>query len=114
MKSLSEFAKTPELLEIVLDHEQIIAEYGEAITFYMHDYVDITTYFDFFRGQSEGGEAFADALRKIILNKDGLPILAPGQTLPVTLSIAVLSKINDNLGKLKTKSLTKETGNQPA
>ena len=111
MKNISEFAKTPELLEIVIDTPDILAEYGEAVVFYMKDYVDINTYFDFFRAQTEQNGAIDVILRKIVLNAEGQPCLKEGNTLPVELAVAVLGKINDNLGKSKTKSLTSETGN---
>jgi hypothetical protein len=110
MKSISEFAKTPELLEIRLDSEDILAEYGEPIVFFMKDYVDINTYFDFFRAQTEQDGALDLVLRKIVLNAEGQPCLKEGNTLPVDLAVAVLSKVNENLGKLKTKPLMSETG----
>jgi hypothetical protein len=110
MKSLSEFSKTPELLEIVLDSEQIVKEYGEPITFYMHDYVDINTYFDFFRSQTEKDGSLDQMLRKLILDANGQPCLKEGNTLPVDLAVAALSKVNENLGKLKPKSWMNETG----
>lgn len=112
MKSLKEFAKKPELLEIVLDSEDIIAECGEAITFYMYDYVDINTYFDFYRSQTEG-KKLDTVLQKIILDKDGNPAMDEGAVLPINLSVAVLGKVNENLGKLKTRLSTSEIGNQP-
>jgi hypothetical protein len=111
MKNISEFAKTPELLEIVIDTPDILAEYGEPVVFYMKDYVDINTYFDFFRSQTEQDGAIDVILRKIVLNAEGQPCLKEGNTLPVELAVAVLGKINDNLGKSKTKPLMSETGN---
>jgi hypothetical protein len=115
MKSISEFAKTPELLEITLDSEDIVKEYGEPVIFYMKDFVDINTYFDFFRSQTDGNNAgLNDVLKKIILNKEGKPALQDGQALPVDLAVAALGKINQNLGKSNPKSLTKKTGTQPA
>jgi hypothetical protein len=111
MKSISEFAKTPELIEITLDNEDIVKEYGDPITFYMKDYVDINTYFDFFRAQGDGNNnELTKILVKLILNKEGKPALGDGQALPVDLAVAALSKINENLGKLKTKPLMSETG----
>jgi hypothetical protein len=110
MKNISEFAKTPELLEIKIDTPEIVAEYGEPIVFYMKDYVDINTYFDFFRAQTEKDGALDSVLRKIVLNAEGKPCIKEGNTLPVDLAVAVLSKVNENLGKLKTKPLMSETG----
>lgn len=114
MKSLDQLARKPELLEIVIDTPEIVEEYGEPIVFYMKDYLDITTYFDFYRAQTENDDKLNSVFRKIILNKDGQPALKDGHALPVTLAVAVLSKVNDNLGKSKTKSLMSETGNPPA
>lgn len=113
MKSLAEFARKPQLLEIVLDTAEVIEEFGEAITFYMHDYVDISTYFDFFKASQEGGDALNGILRSLVLDKDGKPCIQPGNALPVSLTVAVLSEINKNLGKSNPKSSMNETGNQP-
>lgn len=115
MKSISDFAKTPELLEITLDSEDIVKEYGEPIIFYMKDFVDINTYFDFFRSQADGNNAgLNETLVKLILNKEGKPALKAGEALPVDLAVAALGKINENLGKSRTKSLMSEPGTQPA
>ena len=111
---IKQFAKKPELIEILLDDESIIKEYNEAITFYMKDFVDINTYFDFFRSQNnKSGDELAVLLTKIILNKDGNPVLEEGECFPVDITIAALTKINECLGKSKTKSSIQEAGAQP-
>jgi len=111
---IRQLAKRPELVEITLDDENIVKEYGDSITFYMKDFVDITTYFDFFRSQSEnsGGELNV-LMRKIILNKDGQPVLGDDEALPIDISVAALTKINECLGKSKTRSSIQSDGNQP-
>jgi hypothetical protein len=114
MKSLTDFAKQPTLIEIVIDAPDIVEEFGDVVKFYMNDYLDITTYFDFYRAQTGSDGSLEDCLRKIILNDQGQPCLKPGFTLPVNLAVAVLGKVNENLGKLKTKPSTKEAGTQPA
>lgn len=111
--NIGQFAKKPELIKIEIDDADIIEEFGEAITFYMKDYVDITTYFDFFRNQVDGSQGLNDILKKIILNDAGLPAIGDGEALPVNLAVAVLKKVNENLGKLKTKPLMTVTGTQP-
>lgn len=115
MKSLAEFARKPQLLEIHLDSEDIVAEYGEPIVFYMKDFVDINTYFEFFRSQADGNTDGLNAvIKKLILNAEGKPVLKDEEALPVDLAIAALGKINENLGKSNTKPLMNEVGNQPA
>ena len=112
---IKKYAKKPQLIEIVLDDESIVKEYGETITFWMMDYVDINTYFDFFKSQSEKDGAELNMLiRKIILNKEGEPAIGPDEALPIDIAIAALTKVNETLGKSKTKLSTKKSGTQPS
>ena len=107
-------AKKPELVEVVLDGEDILKEYGEPITFYMKDFVDINTYFDFFRSQQEkSGEELTKLLGKIILTKDGDVVLSDGETFPIDITLAALTKINETLGKSRAKSLIPNNGKSP-
>jgi len=102
--NIKEYARKPQLTEVVIDDEEIVKAYGEPITFYMMDFVKITTYFDFFRSQSENdGDRLNDILRKIILNAEGEPALGPDEILPIDICIAALTRINETLGKSKTK-----------
>jgi hypothetical protein len=112
MKTISDFARKPELVKIVLDTEDIKAEFGDEVVFYMKDFVDINTYFDFYRSQSENNGELSILLQKIILTETGEPMLDAGDALPVNLAVAALTRINETLGKLKTKPLMNETGNQ--
>ena len=108
---IKELAKRPELIEVVIDDENIVNEYGEPITFYMKDQVDINTYFDFFRSQNEkSGDELNKLMASLILNKDGKPVLAEGEGFPIDISIAALTKINENLGKSKAKSSIQKVG----
>jgi hypothetical protein len=103
--NIKDFARKPQLVEVTIDDEDIVTAYGEAITFYMMDFVKITTYFDFFRSQSENdGDRLNDILRKIILNAQGEPALKDDEILPIDICIAALTRINQTLGKSKTKS----------
>lgn len=111
---IKNFAKRPELIEVTLDDESIVKEYGEPITFWMKDFVDINTYFDFFRSQSDKtGDELGLLLAKIILNKEGEPVLQAGETFPIDITIAALTKINECLGKSKTRLSIQNLGNQP-
>jgi len=112
---IKQFARKPQLIEVLLDNEELVKEYGEPIKFWMMDYVDISTYFDFFRSQGEGqGEELNTLLRKIILNAEGQPAIGEDESLPIDISVAALTRINETLGKSKTKSLTQSSGAQPS
>lgn len=107
MKSITEFTKKPQLQQVEINDEEIVKNYGESITFYMLDHVDISTYFDFFKAQADNnGEEINLMLRKIIKNAEGQPALAEDEMLPIDISIAALTKINEILGKSKTRTST--------
>jgi hypothetical protein len=110
---IKQLAKKPQLVQIVIDEADIVSAYGEPVTFYMRDFVDINTYFEFFKSQGEkNGDSLTKILTQIILNKDGEPVLAEDEKLPIDISVAALTKINETLGKSNPKSLTPSNGTQ--
>jgi hypothetical protein len=113
MKDIKEFARKPELIRIELDAEDVVAEFGDTVVFYMKDYVDVSTYFDFYRSQTDNPGGLNSVLKKLVLNAEGQPVMGDDQALPATLAIGALSKISEHLGKSRTKSLMSETGNPP-
>jgi hypothetical protein len=111
---ISKVAKKPQLVEVTIDDEDIVNNYGETISFWMMDFVDINTYFDFFKSQNDkNGEHLNRLLKQIILKADGTPALTDDEGLPIDISIAALTKINETLGKSKTKPSTQNSGTQP-
>jgi hypothetical protein len=101
---LKKLVRKPELLEVRIDDKEIIDSYGDSITFYMQNHLDIMTYFDFYRSQTQNdGQAFQKILQKIVLNKKGESILADDEVLPIDITLAVLAKVNEVLGKSKTR-----------
>ena len=109
--NITELAKKPELEQVTLDDPELIEIYGEPITFWMLDFVDINTYFDFFKFQGEqDGEALMTVLKKLILNAEGKPAITDDVSLPVDVTFAALTKINEHLGKSKAKLSKKKAG----
>lgn len=110
---ISKFAKKPTLTKIVMDDAELVEAYGEAIEFHMLDQMSISTYFEFYRLQQEqDSDKLNDLIRKIILKEDGTPALEESEIFPVDLTLGLLVKINDFLGKSKTKASTPQTGEQ--
>ena len=110
---IDQLAAKPKLVEISLNDEEIVEAYGEPITFWMKDHLDLGTYFDFYKFQQDStSDQLMKTLRKIILNEEGKPAIDSDSVLPVDITLAVMMKINDNLGKSKTKLSKKKTGTQ--
>ena len=88
---ITALAKKPTLVEIKLDNPEIVAAYGEPVSFWMMDHLGITTYFNFYKVQnSEDDTLLNDLLRKIILRSDGTPALAAGEVLPLPVITTLL------------------------
>jgi hypothetical protein len=112
--NIGQFAKKPELIKIVIDNPDIVEAYGSDVNFWIYDSVDINTYFEFFRSQSEGnGEKINELLRQLIRDEAGNLAIEDGNVLPIDLALASLTAINDCLGKSRTKPSTQNNGTQP-
>jgi hypothetical protein len=110
---IKSFAAKPKLEKLEIDDPEVVEAYGESITFYMIDQMDISTYFNFYKlQQSEDGSLLNALLRKIILKEDGKPVLDADEVFPVDITLAILVKINDHLGKSKAKTSTPAIGTQ--
>jgi len=111
---LSSLKLKPQLIEIKIDDEDIIKQYGEAVTFYMMDHLDIQSYFDFFKYQSEGNLIeLSNLMKKILVDKKSKPILSANETLPVILMSRAITAVgnqmvSDTVKKAEAKEQIKE------
>jgi hypothetical protein len=110
---ITELAKKPKLEELLIDDADIVTRYGESISFWIMDQMDVSTYFSFYKlQQSEDSESLNELLRKLILNKEGKACLKKDEVFPVDITLSILVKINEFLGKSSPKTSTPEIGEQ--
>jgi len=108
---ISKFAKKPTLTKLVMDDPEVIEQYGDTIEFHILDQMSISTYFEFYKlQQDQDSDKLNDLLRKIVLKDDGTPALTEEEIFPVDLTLGLLVKINEFLGKSKAKTSTPTTG----
>lgn len=110
---ISKLTKKPQLTKIEISDEDIVEIYGDAVSFWMIDELDIATYFNFYKlQQNQDSEQLNDLLRKIILKEDGSAAIADDEVLPINITLAVLVAINNFLGKSTTKPVKTTTGDE--
>lgn len=109
---IKQLAKKPQLTKLEITDSDIVETYGDSITFYMIDQFDINTYFSFYRLQQGGDSGLLnELLRRLILDSEGKPVLQDDEVFPVNLTLAILVRINDFLGKSNAKDTsTTENG----
>lgn len=106
-------ATKPRLEQLTIDDKDIVDRYGESITFWIMDQMDVSTYFNFYKlQQGEDSTLLNELLRKLILNDKGRPVLAEEEIFPVDITLSILVKINEFLGKSNPKTSTPKTGEQ--
>ena len=103
--NISELKLKPKLIEITIDDNDVVEKYGEEITFYMYDYIDLPSYFAFFRAQSESDTGkLSELVKTIILNDKGDRAIPDEYEVPIDIFAAAVVKITDHLGKSVTKN----------
>jgi hypothetical protein len=111
--NIKQFASVPKLIEIKLDDKDLVEKYGEPITFYTHDIVGLSTYFEFFNARTEEQfENLGKILKKLILGEDGKSVLADNEDLPIDIAAAAINRIGEILGKSQSRTSTPKTGKQ--
>lgn len=107
---LSQLAETPKLLHLQLDSEDIVAKYGEPVEFWMYDRQSIPTYMKLSSISNDTAELI-DAVRQLVMTREGKPMLKEDQTLPFDIMTAMIQKVVTELGNgvsQTTKDLTTE------
>ena len=112
--NIQEFKIKPKIIEVTIDDSDIVKKYNDSIKFYMYDHLDLSTYFKFFRAQSEGNtEELLKVVKTIVLDDKGKQVMVDDYELPVDIFTTAVIKITEHLGKSETKySTPTETGTQ--
>jgi hypothetical protein len=96
---LSAIAKKPNLVEITLDSEDVVAEVGESVTFYTWDRAPISSFLRLANVNMSDTASVISAVRDLVLDEEGKPIIQEDVALPAPVLMAALTAIVERLGK---------------
>jgi hypothetical protein len=96
---ISQLSAKPQLIEVVIDDEAIVKEYGEAITMYTWDRQPIEVFLKLAALKNADTAMILEVARDLILDEKGEVVLKEGVTLPTNVLIAAMSKVTELLGK---------------
>lgn len=99
MKKLSELAAKPQLTEIIIDDTDIVEKYGEELQFFVYDKLPIATYTKLASINTKDAGELYNAVKDLILDEKGLPVVNEELTLPMDIMNAAVLKVTDSLGK---------------
>lgn len=95
---LKQLAQKPQLEKVTVDSETVVSAYGEPVEFYMWDRQDLPTYLRLAQIKENEEEIFL-ALKELVLDAQGKPVLNDGDILPVDIMVPVIEAAIKHLGK---------------
>jgi len=96
---LEQLAAKPKLIEITIDDEDIVKDLGEALTFWTWDRQPMTTFIKLASVDNNNSSSIMEAVRDLILNEQGKPILNDDVMLPPRILMRCMTRLVEGLGK---------------
>jgi hypothetical protein len=96
---LSQLAAKPQLVEVKIDDEDIIKEFGEPLEFWTWDRQPIDVFMQLAGASSKEPKLMIEIMRKLILDEKGKEIIQGEVMLPSNILLKVIAKIVELLGK---------------
>jgi len=97
--NLKDLAKTPTLTKVLIDSEDILAEYGEPLEFYTYDRQPMDVFLKVAASDRQDFSQLVDVLKTMVLDEEGNMVMKDGLILPSRVLVAVFSKMVEVLGK---------------
>lgn len=96
---LSEITKQPQLIEITIDDEEIVKDFGEPLTFHTWDRQPVEVFFKVTQNANDNPDEMLKVIKELVLDEKGKPILTGNTQLPAKVFVKVIGKITELLGK---------------
>ena len=96
---LSDIAKKPQLVKIVMDSADIVKEFGEPLEFWSYDRQPMDVFIRLSSVDPENQSAIINSVRELVLDESGKPILSGDLVLPTWVLMKVMTKVVEGLGK---------------
>ena len=96
---LSQLAGKPQLMQITIDDADIVEEFGEAIEFWTWDRQPMDVFLRLAAVDATNYSSILDAVRTLVLDEEGRPVLDGENSLPTKIMMRVITKVIEGLGK---------------
>ena len=96
---LTQLAAKPQLVRIELADEEIIAEFGEPLEFWIWDRQPLDKFVRMAQMKGEDMSELIVAVNDMILDEEGQPVVKDGLVLPTNIMTRVISRVVETLGK---------------
>ena len=97
--NLSQLAKKPQLVQITIADEDIVAEFGEAIDFWTWDRQPMDIFLKLASVDQTNTGSVIETVRQLVLDEKGRPVITGENTLPTRVMMRVITAVIESLGK---------------
>lgn len=96
---LSEITREPTLIEITINDEATVNEFGEELTFHTWDRQPMDVFMRLANLDGNNTGALIDVVKTLILDENGKQILSEKTMLPTHVLMKAIEKVTEILGK---------------
>lgn len=96
---LSQLTAKPQLIEVTIDDEDTIKEFGESITFHTWDRQPMDVFMKLASADHSNASSVIEIVRTMILDEKGKEIMTKDNMLPTHVLMKAITKVTDILGK---------------
>lgn len=96
---LSDLTAEPKLIEITIDDEDTIEQYGEALTFYTYDRQPMDVFLRLANIDQKNAGDLINIVKTLILDENGKQVVTDKSVLPTGVLMKAIAKVTEQLGK---------------
>lgn len=96
---LSQLSKEPRLIEVKLDDEDTLKEFGEPIVFYTWDRQPLDIFMKLANIDTNNTGSLIEIVKGLLLDEEGKEIITKKNTLPMNVMMKAITKVTELLGK---------------
>ena len=96
---LSQLTAKPVLVEFTIEDADIVAKYGEPVTFHTWDRQPLDTFMKLASATDGGATGIIEIVKDLILDEKGRPVLTKDNMLPTDILMKAIAVITQQLGK---------------
>ena len=96
---LTQITAKPKLVKMILDDEDIVKEYGEALEFWIYDRQPMDQFVRLAQMKPEDFQEMVSMVNGMVLDEEGKPVVKDELVLPTGIMTKVIGKVVETLGK---------------
>ena len=96
---LQDLSAKPKLIEIILDSDDVVKEFGEPISFWTWDRQPMHIFVKLASVDNTNIGSMMSAVRELVLNEQGQQIITEDNMLPTRVLMLCITRIVESLGK---------------